>query len=276
MTGTVGELRRFHRQKALDEGLNPRDVDLLLADELGRSVTYLVAHGEESLAADSVERFESSLARRRAGEPIQYIRGKTEFYSREFFVDPRVLIPRPETELVVEALLEVASRHALVLDVGTGSGCIAVSVQLERRDLVVIGSDRDLEALAVASRNVHALDSRVHLVAMDLLDSVGAEFDLIVSNPPYIPTADLEGLEVQVRAYEPRAALTSGPTGLETIERLLGEAARRVKCGGRLVMEIGWGQSEAVVRRAGAAGWKVERIIDDFAAIPRVVVLGRD
>ena len=271
----VEELRRLHRQKALEDGLNPRDVDLLLADQLGRSVTYLIGHGEEPVGSDAVVQLEAQLARRRTGEPLQYIRGRTEFFSRTFFVDRRVLIPRPETELAVEAVIEATARGGRVLDVGTGSGCIAISIERERHDLRVTASDREVEALAVASRNASALGSNVRLVAMDLFEGIGGEFDVVVSNPPYIPTSDLEGLEVEVRGFEPRGALSPGPCGLETIERLLVETPVRLAREGRLIVEIGWGQSEAVASRAAETGWQVERIINDLAAIPRVIVLRR-
>src|SRR5947199_4457602 len=146
----IGPLRSRWREEAFRCGINPRDVDLLLADAAGKPVTWVIAHGDESVDGAP---FEAQLERRFAGEPLQYIRGRTEFYGREFVVDDRVLIPRPETELLVEATLDRAPHGARVVDVGTGSGCIALTLALERPDLRVLGVDKSIGALAVARRN---------------------------------------------------------------------------------------------------------------------------
>src|SRR5258706_3423681 len=158
-----------------------RDADVLLADLLGRSVAYVHAHGE--LEVDDAP-LDALMRRRVAGEPLQYIRGRAEFYGREFFVDDRVLIPRPETEILVEEALRRLPREARVLDVGAGSGCIAVTLKLERPDLRVFAVDVSPAALAVARRNRR--DAHVSLAASDVLDSIRGTFDAIVSNPPYI------------------------------------------------------------------------------------------
>jgi release factor glutamine methyltransferase len=202
-----------------------------------------------------------------AGEPLQYIRGKTEFYGREFRVDDRVLIPRPETEILVETAVERIDRGARVIDIGTGSGCIAVTLASERPDLRVIGTDSSAGALAVASQNA---EDRVTLVASDLLAAFVEDFDWIVSNPPYIPAADIEALAPEVRDYEPRAALTPGPAGTEIIARILDQAGRA-----RVILEIGFGQSEAVRDLAAAHHFNVDELRNDLAGIPRVIVLSR-
>ena len=237
-------------------GTNPRDVDLLLADAVGRSVAWVIAHGEADVDAAAIE---ARMERRFAGEPLQYIRGRTEFYGREFFVDERVLIPRPETEVLVEAAIARIPRGARVVDVGTGSGCIAVTLQRERPDLFVIGVDASLGALAVARRN-----GLQHAVASDVLSAV-RDFDFVVSNPPYIPRTEYDRLETQVRDHEPRAALTPGPRGTEVIERILEEAR-----GVPVIFEIGYGQLEAI-----RALTNVGEVINDLAGIPRVVVSSR-
>lgn len=190
---------------------------------------------------------------------MQYIRGRCDFYAREFLVDDRVLIPRPETELVVEEAVRRAPRGATVVDAGTGSGCIAISLALERPDLRVIGVDISVAALALAKRNRDRLGARVELAASDLLDGI-RHADLIVSNPPYIPAADIDGLQREVRDHEPRSALTPGPRGTEAIERL-------VKTGVPLIVEIGFGQLDAV-----RALTRVDAVVPDLAGIPRVVV----
>ncbi|HEY6141110.1 MAG TPA: peptide chain release factor N(5)-glutamine methyltransferase [Thermoanaerobaculia bacterium] len=242
----IAELRARHR------GVDPRDADLLLADALGRSVAWLFAHGDAEVADGIVE---EQLRRRRAGEPLQYIRGRCDFYGREFLVDERVLIPRPETEILVEQAIARVPRGARVVDVGTGSGCIAVTLALERPDLRVLGVDNSVAALAVAKRNRDRLGARVDLAASDLLAAVNA-IDFIVSNPPYIPAGDIDTLQTEVRDYEPRGALTPGPRGTEVIERLL---ASGTPC----ILEVGYGQ---------AAQLQVDEAIPDLAGIPRVVV----
>ncbi|HEV2722299.1 MAG TPA: peptide chain release factor N(5)-glutamine methyltransferase [Thermoanaerobaculia bacterium] len=243
------------RADAIPHGVDPRDVDVLLADALGRSVAWLFAHGEAEVDPAVIE---PQLQRRLAGEPLQYIRGRADFYGREFLVDGRVLIPRPETEIVVEQAVARAPRGARVVDVGTGSGCIAISLALERPDLRVFATDVSTAALAVAKHNCDRLGARVEFVACDLLDAIVARLDLIVSNPPYIPAADIETLQTEVRDYEPRSALTPGPRGTEVIERLL-------RSGVPAIIEIGYGQLEAIREH-------VDDVIPDLAGIPRVVV----
>jgi release factor glutamine methyltransferase len=266
----LDEIRVRYRQESLARRLSPRDVDLLLRDLLDRSQSWLLAHGEERIDPAPLD---ALMQRRYAGEPLQYIRRRTEFYGLDFYVDERVLIPRPETEVLVEAALARAMTGAQVLDVGTGSGCIPISMERTRPDLRVAAVDLSLDALAVAHLNRTRLDSHVSLVGSDLLSSVRGTFDLIVSNPPYIAAAEVEHLDIHVRGYEPHLALTPGPTGLEIIEPLLEQVRPHLAAGGHLLMEIGYGQSEAVREAATSRGYTVETIIPDLAGIPRVVVL---
>ena len=269
-TRRLDDLRARRRDDALRRGINPRDVDLLLSDLLGKSLSYLYSHGEEMIDPAALD---AQLARRFAGVPLQYIRGHTEFYSRDFDVDARVLIPRPETELLVEAALERAPRNGRVIDIGTGSGCIAISIERERPDLSVLSVDRSMSALAVAHRNRTRLESRVALAASDLMSGVCGTFDLIVSNPPYVPLAEYEQLDVEVRIHEPRMALTPGPTGTEMIERILDESHARLAPRGAIIMEVGYGQEEAIRTLAAQKRWRVDAFLPDLAGIPRVVVL---
>jgi release factor glutamine methyltransferase len=221
-----------------------------------------VAHGEEVVDPAPID---AAMQRRLAGEPLQYIRGKTEFFGREFRVDDRVLIPRPETEILVETAIERIEPGARVVDIGTGSGCIGITLALERPDLRVIGTDISPAALALASRN-----GRIPLVASDLLAAFVEDFDWIVSNPPYIAAGDIETLEPQVRDHEPRGALTPGPAGTEAIARILDQAGRS-----RILFEIGFGQESAVRDLAAAHHFNVDAVLRDLAGIPRVVVLSR-
>lgn len=270
MKERIGSLRARLRDDALHRGINPRDVDLLLGSIIGKSLPWLIAHGDEQIEPEPLERL---LARRYAGEPLQYIRGTADFYSRQFLVDDRVLIPRPETELVVEAALARAPQRGRLIDIGTGSGCIAISIERERPDLQVVSVDVSVGALAVAVTNRARLQSRVLLVASDFLSGIAARFDTIVSNPPYIPERDIPGLEPQVRDHEPRNALTPGPRGTEAIERILDQAAPLLSPAGEVILEIGWDQEQAVRDIAEAKGFAVKTFIHDLAGIARVVVL---
>jgi release factor glutamine methyltransferase len=267
----LSSLRARLRGEASQRGLDPRDVDLLLADAVGRPVPFVIAHGE--LEVDSALLL-ANLERRYAGEPLQYIRRRADFYGREFYVDERVLIPRPETELVVEAALKLAPRGARVIDVGSGSGAIAISVERERPDLRVIAADASLAALAVTRANRDRLGAHVHLAASDVLAGIDGQFDLILANPPYIPAAEIEGLQIEVR-HEPRLALTPGDEGTEIIERLFDEARTRLAPGGRIVVEIGFGQETLVRDLARSHGYVVEKVIPDLAGIARTVVSSR-
>src|SRR5438067_1687167 len=245
----IADLRNRHRDETLRRGINPRDIDLLLADLTGKPITWVLAHGDEDADGAALE---AMLARRFAGEPLHYTRGKTEFYGRELVVDDRVLIPRPETEGLVEAAIARVPRGATVIDVGTGSGCIALTLALERPDLRVIGVDASIAALAVASTNVSRLKANVALVASDVLTALcsarlrradpqdsarRSRAVQIVSNPPYIAEPIIETLATEVRDHEPRMALTPGPRGTEVIERILDQAQRAP-----VMLEIGYGQ----------------------------------
>jgi release factor glutamine methyltransferase len=261
---TIATIRASRREEALRRAISPRDVDLLLADLTGRSTAWLFAHGDEPFDPAPLD---ALLVRRFAGEPLQYIRGRTEFYSREFFVDHRVLIPRPETEILVETAIVRAPRGGTVVDIGTGSGCIGVTIALERPDLRVLAVDASVGALAVAKRNRDALGARMRLAAANVLDGIDARFDLVISNPPYIAEEELAGLATEVRDHEPRMALTPGPQGTEVIERIYAAAGKSP-----VMLEIGYGQTDAVRRVAERFGYRVDEVLRDLAGIERVVV----
>ncbi len=247
--------------------MNPRDVDVLLSDVIGCPLSYVLAHGDTRIDPAPLQEL---LRRRFTGEPLQYIRRKTEFFGREFYVDHRVLIPRPETEILMETANACIDNGTRVVDIGTGSGCIAVTLALERPDLRVIATDVSTGALAVAARNRGALGARVALVASDVLSGFVEDFDWIVANPPYIAAADVEILAPEVRDHEPRAALTPGPRGTEVINRILDQAGRA-----RVILEIAFGQEDVARDVAAAHHFHTDDVRKDLAGIPRVIVLSR-
>jgi release factor glutamine methyltransferase len=252
------------RARLRERGVDPRDIDLLVADVAGATRAWVLAHGDAMIDAPPIE---ALAARRLAGEPLQYIRGRADFFGREYVVDRRVLIPRPETELLVETAILRAPRRARVVDIGAGSGCVAISLERARTDLHVVAVDVSVAALAVARRNARAHQSPIRFAASDVLDALRGPFDVIVSNPPYISAGDVPGLQVEVRDHEPRVALTPGPRGTEVIERIFDAAGNAL-----VILEIGFGQSDAVRRVAASRGFNVDEIRNDLAGIPRIVV----
>jgi release factor glutamine methyltransferase len=248
------------------------DAEVLLAHALGTSRAGLVLAARQPMPAGAAARFAAMLARRERREPVAYVLGEWEFWSCALAVDRRVLIPRPETELLVETALRLAPDARRILDCATGSGAVAVAVARERRDATVVASDLSDDALAVARTNVARHAPGVRLVRADLLSAWrDAAFDLVVTNPPYVPTPDLAGLEPEVRDFEPRLALAAGPDGLDVLDALLATAARVLRPGGWLVSEIGIGQSGRLRALADArAEWEPPVVVRDGAGIDRI------
>ena len=265
-----------------------REAGSLLAHATGRDRTYLLTHDDEPLSHEHLSAYREAVRRRAAGEPLQYIRGSQEFYGLDFEVTPDVLIPRPETELLVETALALTRGAAAprFCDVGTGSGCVAVSLLNERPDARCIAVDISAAALAVARRNAarHGVLGRLELLVSDCFDALAGRppageqvpaepFDLVASNPPYVAEDALAGLQREVRDHEPRVALTPGGDGLAVIRRLVSEAPRFVKPGGHLLMEIGYDQHERVASLLDPGVWTLLDIRPDLQGIPRVVAL---
>lgn len=254
------------------------DADVLMRHVLGWDRATLLLRRDDPLSPEDAAAYEALVARRGDRQPVPYLTGSREFYGRRFFVTPAVLIPRPETELVVDLVLRHTDRDARlrVADVCTGSGILAVTLACERRECRVVATDLSRAALSVARRNVQAHDvaSRVVLVEGDLLSAIGGGFDVLVANPPYVPSTDAPTLTPEVYAHEPGVALFGGPDGLDVIGRLLPQAAARLRPGGWFVMEFGLGQRYDVVAHATRAGFDVESVVPDLQGIPRVL-LGR-
>ena len=246
--------------------------EVLLCHALQRDRTYIYSHGEDPLSELAWIHYGRYLNERLKGKPTQYITHKQEFYGREFYVNDQVLIPRPETEHLVEAALAYLKKSAAayVLDVGTGSGAIAISVALES-GVRIQASDISPQALGVAERNRRKHKASVLFFAADLVDAVRPNsIDLLISNPPYVPGADRANMQSEVRDWEPHVALFSGDTGLEIYARLLRSASSVVKPGGRLLLELGY-QSLNGVREMLAANCSDIEVVADLAGWPRVI-----
>lgn len=264
------------RQLGTALGLENREARLearvLAAHAWNMTPAWLVAHDTDALTAEQVAAFDALLARRLAGEPVAYLIGIREFFGRPFVVTPDVLIPRPDTELLVErALASIApDQPASILDLGTGSGCIAITLALERRNARVTAVDRSAAALTVAQRNAEILDADVEYLTSDWFDALaGRRFDLIVSNPPYIPAADPHLTRGDVR-FEPAAALTSGSDGLADLRHLVAVARGHLAPGGLLLVEHGYDQAQAVRELLNIHGYAEIQSWPDLAGIPRV------
>lgn len=243
--------------------------EVLLCHALGRERSYLYAHPEHELTTIEWIHYGRYLHERLQGKPLQHITRRQEFFGREFEVTPAVLIPRPETEHVVEQALLHARSARRVLDLCTGSGNLAVTLALELGAWAA-GTDISFEALEVARRNARRHEARVEFVQCDLAAAIGGRFDLIVSNPPYIPLHEIPALQREVRDHEPHTALAGGETGVEFYDRIVPEAERLLSPGGWLIVEIGY-QGEAGVRAAFTAAWSDLATEYDLAGWPRVV-----
>jgi release factor glutamine methyltransferase len=255
-----------------------REAGSLLSFIIAKDRTFLISHAEDRIDESSLNRFRAAVERRAAGEPLQYITGVQDFFGREFRVTPDVLIPRPETELLVEAALAVVGPAPFICDVGTGSGCIAVTLLCEISQARAVALDNSPAALEIAKLNAGSLSvaDRVMFLVSDCFESLDSgeyQFDLIASNPPYVSAEVLAGLQREVRDHEPLVALSPGPDGLSMIRRLLQETPAFLKPNGYLIMEIGFDQGEQVQSLVDTGVWHSLELRPDLQGIPRIVVL---
>jgi release factor glutamine methyltransferase len=268
---------------------SPRlNAELLLMFVLGCDRAYFYAHPERPLDPRESERYDEALAERARGIPAQYITGHQEFWGLDFLVSPAVLIPRPETEHVIETVLELMGRDSVagnrltaagqafeernrIVDVGTGSGCIAIALATELPEAEIVATDISRAALEIARANAaRQLQDRIQFHQTDLLEKFEARnFNIVVSNPPYVGQSEEDHVQLEVRKHEPHDAVFAGPSGLEIIERLIPQAGAALKPGGWLVMEISGTVVEGVKRLL--SGWEQVRIVNDLQGIPRVV-----
>ncbi|MGB7265492.1 MAG: peptide chain release factor N(5)-glutamine methyltransferase [Terracidiphilus sp.] len=257
-----------------------RDVQALLLHALrelapATNLAWLIAHRDETLHPGAIESFHALIDRRFAGEPIQYITGVAEFYGLTFHVDRNVLIPRPETEHLVEKALAMAAiiPQPRIVDVGTGSGAISVALAHKVPGAKIVATEISAPALSIAQLNAanNNVAHRVSFIQGDLLVPVASEqFDIVVSNPPYVPLADRDSLSVEVRCYEPSQALFAGDDGLAIFRRLIPAAFAVLASGGFVVLEIGYGQSNAINALLQASGFQDVGFTADLQGIPRV------
>ncbi|MHB0875450.1 MAG: peptide chain release factor N(5)-glutamine methyltransferase [Anaerolineae bacterium] len=255
------------------------DAEAILADSLGRRRSWLFAHPEAALTDVEGQRYRVLLGRRAAGEPLEYLLGHGDFYGLSLALTPAVLVPRPETETLVEAALKVlrGSDRPLVADVGTGSGAIALAIATQHPGAHVVATDVSMAALAVAAGNVraHALTDRVHLLCCHLLQASCARFALIAANLPYVATRDLAGTSADVARFEPRLALDGGESGLTLVRDLLCQARSRLSPDGTLLAEIGSMQgTEAAALAAAQFGAARVSVIADLFGNARVLRVG--
>lgn len=282
MTTLRQSLTAATQQLATDEHLRaeaPRDAELLLLHALQIPRATLLAHPDLELTSDQLYLYEQSIHRRLQHEPVQYITGQQEFYGLALRVSPAVLIPRPETEHLVESVLSrLPHDHPVsIADVGTGSGAIAIALAVHLPEAHITALDLSTEALHLAQLNAenHHVAHRIRFLQSDLFSALppGAAFDAIVSNPPYVPTSDRPNLHPQVREHEPETALFAGPEGLDIYRRLIPEAQHLLKAKGLLALEIGHGQRDSLAQLL--TDWSDATFIDDLQKIPRVAVAHR-
>ena len=254
------------------------DADVLARHVLGWDRAQLLSRNRDAAPAAFSERYQSLVDRRAQREPVAFITGSREFWGRDFAVTRDTLVPRPETELIVEeALRWLSNRPSTVVDVGTGTGCLAVTLAAERPQDLVVATDISHEALLVARANAkrHGVEDRLKLIRTDLVSGLQMKADLVVSNPPYVPDIDARHLPIDVGRYEPATALFGGPDGLTIIERLLATLTPLLAPHAGFIVEFGYGQDDHVSAVAAREGWHVVRLLSDLQGIARTAVLER-
>ncbi len=280
MTWTIRSVLAWAKGYLEDKGVDtPRlDAEVLLSHALGKERIQLYLDMDRPLLADELSAYRVLLKRRSGREPVAYILGRKEFYSHAFLVNPDVLIPRGETEILVEKAIELAPSGGAVFEMGVGSGAVIVSILLDRPDLVGFGNDTSGKALATARENarLHDVSSRLHLFLGADFHALSEEFSVIVANPPYIALADAGRLQEEVMRFEPKGALFAGNDGLDVIREILAVVHRHLAPGGKLILETGYDQRQEVERMIrGNRGLKQLQWVRDLSGIDRTVIVER-
>lgn len=275
---TIAEAIEMGAARLREEAISDpkREASLLLRLALKRDAAFLYAHPEYRLNAVEAILYKAVVKRRAAHEPFQYISGTQEFYGLDFAVTPDVLIPRPETEILVEAAIDALKEidQPTFCEIGVGSGCISVATLANVPNATAVGVDVSEKALAVAGSNaeINGVSNRLDLRISNIFENVPKEsFDAVVSNPPYVPESDIEGLPSEVRLFEPHTALDGGDDGLDIVRRIVNESPKYLKPHGFLFLEIGWNQSEKVKTMLANDVWQQVNLLPDLQGIPRIV-----
>ena len=252
------------------------DSEILLSEVINKNRQYLILNSNEELIKENIKSFDHLLKRRKRGEPIGYLVKKKEFWKQNFYINQNVLIPRPDTELLVEETLKLFNVNSKldILDIGTGSGCILLSILKERRNFFGTGIDISKKAINVARFNakMHQLSNRVKFYNSDVDKFLIGKYDLIISNPPYIKKEDLECLEVDVRKFEPKIALDGGRDGFSEITKVISKTSKLLKKNGRFILEMGFGQKNRILNILKKNNFFINKVLKDYGKNDRCVI----
>ena len=266
-------------RKTLDNSLNTSsklDSEILLSKIIKKNRKYLILNSNEELKKENIKSFDYLVKRRKKGEPIAYLINKKEFWKQNFYINQNVLIPRPDTEILVEETLKLFNVNSKLnmLDIGTGSGCILISILKERRNFFGTGIDISKKAINVARFNakMHQLSNRVKFYNSDVDKFLIGKYDLIVSNPPYIKRQDLKYLEVDVKGFEPKLALDGGKDGFSKITKVISKTSTLLKRNGRFILEIGFGQKKKILSILKQNNFFINKVVKDYGKNDRCVI----
>ena len=262
--------------KQLSNTSSKLDSEILLSKIIKKNRKYLILNSNEELKKENIKSFDYLVKRRKKGEPIAYLINKKEFWKQNFYVNQNVLIPRPDTELLVEETLKLFNVNSKLnmLDIGTGSGCILLSILKERRNFFGTGIDISKKAINVARFNakMHQLSNRVKFYNSDVDKFLIGKYDLVVSNPPYIKRQDLKYLEVDVKGFEPKLALDGGKDGFSKITKVISKTAMLLKRNGRFILEIGFGQKNRILNILKQNNFFINKVLKDYGKNDRCII----
>ena len=270
-------LNKAHKTLGNSSSRSPKlDSEILLSEVINKNRQYLILNSNKELIKENIKSFDHLLKRRKRGEPIAYLVKKKEFWKQNFYINKNVLIPRPDTELLVEETLKLFNANCKlnILDIGTGSGCILLSILKERRNFFGTGIDISKKAINVARFNakMHQLSNRVKFYNSDVDKFLIGKYDLIVSNPPYIKRQDLKYLEVDVKGFEPKLALDGGKDGFSKITKVISKTSMLLKKNGRFILEMGFGQKNRILNILKKNNFFINKVLKDYGKNDRCVI----